>query len=240
MLSDDRARDLAMCVGLEWSDADVELLAPLVDAAIVWAEDEQLERIATPIVEAMWEGELREDIERALDRSAEASPHIRKAIRAARKDLAAGPSRSRLARAFLEQAAFELAFAEQEPVHCLLCVEDLLRGVPPGERRPLALRVARIASRAAAVPETELRAAVAKAALGQGPADTAPVVATDARRLAVREWLLRLAELGSKSVPTLAAELHVLVSGPLPPAPHDEVWRETVAGLIGGLVEPWN
>jgi hypothetical protein len=122
----------------------------------------------------------------------------------------------------------------------MLCVEDLLRATPPGERRPLALRVARIASRAAAVPETELRAAVTKAALGQGPEDTATVVATDARRQAVREWLLRLTDLGSRSVPTLAAALHPLVSGPLPPAPQDEVWRETVAGLIGRLVEPWN
>lgn len=240
MLSDDRARDLAMCVGLVWSDTDIELLAPLVDAAIVWAEDEQLERIATPIVEALWEDELREDIERALDKSAESSPHIRKAVRAARKDLAAGPRGSRLARAFLEQAAFELAFAEQEPVHCMLCVEDGLRATPPGERRPLALRVARIASRVAAVPEPELRAAVANAAFGKGPEDAAPVVATDARRQAVREWLLRLADLGSRSVPTLAAELRVLVAGPLPPAPQDEVWRETVAGLISKLVEPWN
>jgi len=240
MLSDDTARDLATCVGLEWSDADVESLAPLVDAAFVWAEDEQLARIAAPIVESMWQNELREDIERALETSAARSPHVRKRLRAARKDLAAGPRRSRLARAFLEQAAFELAFAEQEPVHCILCVEELLRANPPSERRALVLRLARCASRAAAVPQAELRAAVAGAALGKGPEDSAAVVATDARRRAVRQWLLRLADLGSRSVPTVAAELRVLAADPLPPADQDLVWRETVAGLVAQLVEPWN
>jgi hypothetical protein len=239
MLSDDAARDLAMCFGFEWNESNIELLSPLVDAALVWVEDDVLARIAAPIVATMWENELREDIELALDR-AEASSYRRKSVRAARRDLAAGPRRSRLARAFLVQAAFELAFAEQEPVHCLLCVEELLRATPPSERRAVALRLSRMASRAAAVPESEVRLAVAEATLGKGPRDAASVVATDDRRRAVREWLLRLAELGSTSVPTLAAELHALVAGPLPPIQQDDVWRETVAGLISGLIEPWN
>jgi hypothetical protein len=72
------------------------------------------------------------------------------------------------------------------------------------------------------------------------PADVAAAVATDARREAVRAWLCRLAELGETSVPTLAAELRALAAGPLPPVDDDAVWRETVAGLVARLVEPWN
>jgi hypothetical protein len=56
----------------------------------------------------------------------------------------------------------------------------------------------------------------------------------------VRAWLRRLAELGARSVPTLAGELRMLADGPLPPPEDDVVWRETVAGLVAGLVEPWN
>jgi hypothetical protein len=41
-------------------------------------------------------------------------------------------------------------------------------------------------------------------------------------------------------VPTLAGELRTLAAVPLPPADDDVVWRETVAGLVEGLVKPWN
>jgi hypothetical protein len=240
MLSLDDARYLAMDVGLEWEGEDIELLAPLVDAACVWADDETLARIATPIVELMWQNELREDLEGALDACAEKAPHIRKVLRAAKADLAAGPTRSRFARAVLEQTAHEQAFAELEPVHCILCVEERLWVTPPEERAAAALRVARCASRVAAVPQEELRTALVSGALGSEPGNAAVAVATDARREAVRGWLRRLAELGETSVPTLAGELRLLADGPLPPVDDDAVWREAVSGLIAGLVEPWN
>jgi hypothetical protein len=240
MLSLDDARYLAMDVGLEWEDEEIELLAPLVDAAFVWADDETLARIATPIVELMWQNELREDLESALVACAEQSPHIRKVLRAAQDDLAAGPRRSRFARAVLEQTAHEQAFAELQPVHCILCVEEGLWRTPPEERAAVALRVARCASRIADVPQEELRAALVAGALGSEHGNAAVALATDARRGAVREWLRRLAELGEKSVPTLAGELRTLAAGPLPPVDADAVWRETVAGLVDGLVEPWN
>jgi len=63
VLSLDDARFLSMDVGLEWDEEDIQLLAPLVDAAFVWADDETLARVATPIVEVMWQNELREDLE---------------------------------------------------------------------------------------------------------------------------------------------------------------------------------
>jgi hypothetical protein len=116
----------------------------------------------------------------------------------------------------------------------------MLAASPPSDRRALALRVARIARRAAAVPEAELRAAVATATFVIERGDAAVALATDERRRAVRAWLQRIAELGSTSVPTLAAELRALVAEPFPPAAGDELWHETVAGLISRLVEPWN
>ena len=70
---------------------------------------------------------------------------------AAEADLAAGPRGSLLARAVIEQGAFELAHGDLHPFHCLLCVEEGLVATPEGERRSVVLRVARIAGRVAAV-----------------------------------------------------------------------------------------
>jgi hypothetical protein len=241
VLSEDDARDLALCVPMEWTESEIELLAPLVDAVIAWADNDVIEAIATPIAEELWRDSLREDLETALAETAVGSPHVRKRLRKARKDLAAGPRKGRVARAFLTQGAVERAFEEQEPIHCILCLQEALTASAPDERRTVALRVARMARRAASVPEAELRAAVATASFVTGQGDTAVVLATDERRRAVRAWLLRLAELGSTSIPALAAELHALVTEPFPAAADDdEIWHETVAGLIGALDASWN
>jgi hypothetical protein len=240
MFTDDDAQELNYFVGLQWEASDASVLAPLIDAALVWAEDETMAKVAVPVVEALWANELREDIERALAHGAERDAYVRRTLAAARADLALGPRQSRFARAVVEQGAFDLAFAEQLPVHCLLCVEEALSRTPAHERRTKALRTARIARRAAAVPEAELRAAVTTAAFGRGHADAAVALATDDRREAVRAWLLRIAELGAKSVPTLAPELVALASEPAGSAEEDDVWHETVAGLIEQLDKPWN
>lgn len=240
MLSEDAARDLALCIPLEWSESEIELLAPLVDAVLVWADDDAIESIATPIAEELWRGSLRADLESALAEAAVTSPHVRKLLRKARRDLAAGPREGRIARSFVAQGAVQLAFDEQEPIHCILCVQDALTASAPGDRRAVALQVARMARRAAAIPEAEVRAAVATMTFVTGRGDAAVVLATDERRSAVRAWLVRLAELGSSSIPALAAELRSLVEEPFPPAAEDEIWHETVAGLIGALDTSWN
>lgn len=237
-IGDDIARELALLVPLEWSEADRELLAPLVDATLVWADDEVLRRIAAPIVAAMWQDGLCADVERALEQLAVRSGRLARKLDAARANLAAGPHGSRLALAVVEQAAVELAFEEQQPVCCLLCLHDLLLGAAAEDRKKLARTVARIAARAAAVPAGDVRNAVSAAALHG--ADAALALATDERRLAVRTWLGRLAELGAESVPPLALELRALADEPLPAAVDDEVWRETVRGLAQRLAPAWN
>jgi hypothetical protein len=239
VFTDDDARELNYFVGLQWEASDAPVLSPLIDAALVWAEDETMAKVAVPVVEALWANELREDIERALAHGAEREPYVRGVLAAARADLARGPSRSRFARTVVEQGAFDLAFVEQLPVHCLLCVEEGLRATPAHERRAKALRVARIARLAAAIPEAELRAAVATAAFGSGRGDAAVALATDARRAAVRAWLRRIGDLGSRSVPILAAELLEL-GEPAGSAEEDDIWHETVAGLVKQLGCPWN
>src|SRR4051794_20085077 len=101
MLDGDVARDLALFAGLVWEGDDRALLAPLIDATMVWAEEEQLDAIAAPLVEALWADGLRDDIERAVEHCAEREEAL--------ADLALGPKDSRLARAYVKQGALELA-----------------------------------------------------------------------------------------------------------------------------------
>src|SRR4051794_272850 len=117
MLDDDTARGLALVISFEWNADETRLLAPLVDATLVWADDEDLERIAAPLVATLWESDLRGDIESALDRLAPRHEHVRTALDAARADLAGGPKGSRLARAVVEQAAVELTGGLMMPQH---------------------------------------------------------------------------------------------------------------------------
>ena len=235
MLTETAARELTYYVALEWTEEDRAVLGPLVDAALVWCEGDGA---AEPILDALWGDELREDLERALAETAERHPFVARLRPAAEADLAAGPRCSLLARAVIWQGAFELAHG-LHPFHCLLCVEEGLEATPEGERRSAVLRVARIAGRVAAVPAGELRSAIAAAA-DPARGDVAAVLATDERRRLVRSWLENLAHLGTRTVPTLSAELGSVVRGPLPAVADDEVWREAVLGLTETLGAEWN
>lgn len=237
MLTESAARELTYYVALEWTEDDRDVLGPLVDAALVWSEDD---RVAEPVLGALWQDGLREDIERALAEAAVRHAFVARLRPAAEADLAAGPRGSRLERALVWQGAFELAQGDLHSLHCLLCVEERLVATPESERRSVVLRVARIAGRVAAVSSTELRSAIAAAAADPARGDAAAMLATDERRRAVRAWLENLAQLGVRSVPTLSAELGAVVRGPLPAVAEDHLWREAIVGLSETLNAEWN
>ena len=223
-LTDDEAFDLAIYVGLVFEEEDRELFGPLIDAKLVWLDEDACAPIAESIVDSLWDDEFRADLEGALAAGAEQISFVRGLHRAASADL------RRFARAVVEHAAVEFAMDEQRPVHCLACVEEGIAaaGSVPARRR-LALSVARIATRAASVPHDEVRAAVAAGGA------VAQALATDERRLAVRSWLRSLADLGLSSMPGLSEALREVIGGPLPPIRSDEVWAEAVVGLIDAL-----
>lgn len=227
MLDDNTARELALALSLQFEPEDDEALAPLVDAALVWLDDDAREPIATAVVEALWPRELREDIERGLEAVARQQGSVRFAAEHARADLALGPRDSRLARAVVDQAADEAAFDLQLPVGCPHCLEEGLaraRGSDSDVRERLLLFV-RMAGHAAKVPPEELRAAA-------DSVDPALELATDERRADVRWWLRRIALLGRQSIPNLSAALLELLDEPLPPVEEDEVWEAAAGGLI--------
>jgi hypothetical protein len=237
VLTESAARELSYYVALNWTEDDRDMLGPLVDAALVWSEDDCA---VEPVIGALWRDGLREDIERALAEAAVCHAFVARLRSAAEADLAAGPRGSRLARAVVWQGAFDLAHGDLHCFHCLLCVEEQLVATPESERRSAVLRVAQIAGRVVAVSSAELRSAIAAAAADPARGDLAAVLATDERRSAVRSWLENLAQLGACSVPTLAGELGAVVRGPLPAVADDQVWREAVLGLTGTLDAEWN
>lgn len=232
------ARELALFVPLKWGDSDRDVLAPLVDAMLVRADDDTLARIAEPIVASLWQDGLRAGLEVALEAAAARHGRLAQTVDLAYADLAARQSNSRFALAVVEQAAIEFADDEQGFDCCLLCVHDRLLTAPVEDRAGLARTVARIAARAAAIPADDVRRAVTAAAFTGG--DVALALATDERRVAVRRWLGRLAELGAESIRPLAVELRALADESLPAAADDEIWRETVAGLSARLAPVWN
>jgi len=54
VLTENAAHELTYFVALEWEGADRQALAPLVDAALVWAYPNQMAELALPIVESLW------------------------------------------------------------------------------------------------------------------------------------------------------------------------------------------
>jgi len=123
----------------------------------------------------------------------------------------------------------QLGSADHFFLFFLDCLDCAVSDTPPQERRALAVRAAILGARDAAVPDDELRAALADTLL-----DSPTVrLATVARREAVRARLGRIGRLGAKSMPLLAAELRKVAAEPLPEcAADDDVWQVACAHLL--------
>jgi hypothetical protein len=181
MVDDDVARDLALFAGLVWGDEDRALLAPLIDATMVWAEEDELDAIAAPLVEALWADGLRDDIERALAQRAEREAGL--------ADLALGPAQSRLALAYVKQAAVELADeGAMLSDCCLCCCEDGLCTAPPERHKAIVLDAA-VSILLRSFPD-----------FGAG-------TPSNAARSAARERVRGIAKLAERSLPRLSAAL---------------------------------
>src|SRR5437762_5942243 len=86
-LTDDQAFDLAIYVGLAFGEEDRELFGPLIDAKLVWLDQDRCAPIADAIVDALWDDEFRADLEGALAAGSENIPLVRHLRAAASADL---------------------------------------------------------------------------------------------------------------------------------------------------------
>jgi hypothetical protein len=231
------AWDLAMAIGLLFdNDADrVVALDELADAMLVWADDDESERLTDEAVAAIWNDELAREIDRGLRRVAELGDEWEPAATVALQELARVSSRAEVVRAVVQHLAMQLSQADHPPFFCVCCIDELLRETPQRDRRALACRVAIVARRNARLSESELRTALAGAASEQ------PVryLATFERREAVRARLGRIGRVAHSSMPALATELEAIGAEPLPERPEDDdVWCKVCELLLAELARP--
>lgn len=207
MLDDEKAAELALFAGLIWEDDDREVLGPLMDASIVWANGDELDEIAAPIVEKLWETDLRGDIERALD------PYEKRqgALDDARADLALGPHRSRIALAYVKQGAIDLSGAPFVAGTCLCCMEDGLHVAPVEKHEQIALDAA------VSIVRHE------NPSFGTG-------TPSDEDRTNAYARVRKLGLAAARSLPRLSAALLEIAQGPLPILDDDRLWTAATAG----------
>ncbi|MFL5928542.1 MAG: hypothetical protein ACJ77E_16545 [Gaiellaceae bacterium] len=227
----DFAIEIGMTLDLE---PDAAVLEDLSDAMLVWATGPELERLTDGAVEGIWDHELealvREGIERVGTRDGWEA-----AAAAALVEFDRDPRASEVGREIVRYLASQVGGGGYGFVLCLDCLSCGIAAAPRPSRRGLAVRAAIVAARAAAVPDVELRAAVAEAAF-RAPAAR---LATIARRKAVRDRLGYLGRLGARSMPALATELKAIAGEPLPDrAEDDDVWQVACTYLVEREARP--
>jgi hypothetical protein len=229
------AWDLAFSLGIGLDpDTDPPILDELADAMLMWAPEPTLERLTAPALARLWDDELAGMIRTGLEQLA-GREGWEQAAAAALREFDRAPQGAEVTREVIRCLAMQVGGEDQPPFFCLDCLDDAAARVAPSERRPLARRAAVVARRNAAVPDDELRAALADVASFSPLAR----LGTADRRAAVRARLGRLGELGRTSMPTLASELRALAAEPLPPrAEDDDVWEEVCTLLLAGLARP--
>src|SRR5213080_2108633 len=104
------AWDLAMSIrlGVE-PESDGAALDELADAMLVWADDDESERLTDVAVERLWNEELAEDIRAGLARVAVRGPEWRRAADEALTGLARAPRAAPIMRAVVQDLAAQLS-----------------------------------------------------------------------------------------------------------------------------------
>jgi hypothetical protein len=227
--------DLAMAIGVGVDpETDRAALDELADAMLVWANGAELERLTDEALERLWVDELEQWIREGLSRvgSDDGWEH---AAAAALVEFDRAPRAAEVSREVVRHLAMQLGHADHPVFFCLDCIEDAMSKADAAKRRELATRVAIVARRNAAVPDAEIRAALATVTSRSPTAR----LGTLARREAVRARLRRLGELGRRSLPVLAAELRTIAAEPIAErADDDDVWAVTCAALLADVARP--
>ena len=229
------AWDLAFAIGIRVDpEKDRPALDELADAMLVWMDDgPQLERLTSEAMGALWTRELEQTVREGL-LSLRRKDDWRSAAESALAELECDPRRAEVAKEVVRHLAMELSNEDTPFLFCVHCLDEHLGNAPPEERRQMAVQVAVLACRNAAVPRNRLEAAVA--GLGSGAADR---LGTAERRSAVRGRLGRIAGFGRKSIPRLAAELQAIADEPLPADPaEDDAWQVVLAYLLAEVAMP--
>ncbi|HVU76704.1 MAG TPA: hypothetical protein VHC67_03915 [Gaiellaceae bacterium] len=199
------AWDLAVAMGIGVdAEADRQALTDLADAMLVGLDGPELERLAERAIGELWSDELEEAIGEALA-ELRTSDGWEEAVGAAEGELRRDGCRAEVCREVACHLAMQLGQEDlPEPFFCLHCFEEAAARETGPRRRAVAAEASAIAFR---------------------DADC-----SFAARSAARTRLARLAELGRRALPVLAAEWRSMIAAPTPLEPEaDEVWHASRA-----------
>jgi len=229
------AWDLAMSIGIGVDpESDRAALDELADAMLVWSEEEKLDELTDRALGCLWGEELEAMIREGLA-GVRGDPEWLRAAANARLALDEHAAKSEIAREVVRHLAMQLGQADQPLFACLCCIDEGLELLEPSARRERARRAAVLARRNAEVSDAELQVALRESAT----TDPVAALGTPERRHAVRRRLGRLGQLGSTSMPALAAELTRIGSEPLPSAAgDDDVWAELCTWMLAEAAMP--
>lgn len=232
-----QVQDLVLWMHSRWVfEVPAAELEELGDALLAGVDDPRLHEIEARLVGRVWTPELEKDIDDALAELELEADHCRHMVERARLDLELRHHASAIAQELLRQIAYQSAHDRLPFMFCLDCLEERM-GKLPGERRATALQVAPLAWSDAGIREEELREAIRRSRLH--PAAVPVLLATDARRSAVRARLRRVADFSSRRQPQLSRELRRILAEPLPADPReDELWVELCRGLADWQLLP--
>jgi hypothetical protein len=221
------AWDLAVGLGIRSPPStDPAALDELADAMLVGMSDgPELDALTTAAVAAIWSSELEAAIREGLEGFTGEAWWTRAAHHAL-GDLAERGRGPEVAHEVVRHLAMDLGHADVPPLFCLHCLEEWVAAAPDAKaRRELAIEAALVA---ATDVDVDRRAAVRVLARPGGTAS----LGTVERRAAVRARLRRIANLGRRSIPRLAAELDAIAGEPLPAAEDDDVWEVVCRRLV--------
>jgi hypothetical protein len=151
------AWDLASAIGICVDDrTDRQALGELADAMLVWMDDgPELEHLTSVAISALWSDGLEAMIAAGLTRLCRENDW-RSAAQASLADLERDPRAAEISQEVIRHLALEVANDDAPVLFCLHCLEEHLGRVAPAERRALAVQVAIVARRDAAVPRRRL------------------------------------------------------------------------------------
>ena len=222
-----------------------ERLSPLAVAVLQGESPRTIDKRRELVLSDVWDARLRQAAREGIDSLEAELERKRGLLVLARADLQRPARRSKLARQLVDRVLAELLESNDRNIAALEELERELEALPPADRAARAAAAARGAYVVAAIPANDLRAAMVRVArmveahgidhdetLDRAARLMADMLATDARRAAVRGWVAMLADGSAGNVPLLAEELHALTAESALTGPtSDLIWIQACLGL---------
>ena len=207
-------------------------IAVVADRLTAGAPREEVEAAARRAAAVVWTEERAREVRDGLARLRQHYDARLAALERAEQALSSPPEENSVAVALVARAAVELWARARRGYDQMALLEDELTRASQDEHRSRALSVSAAAIPVIELDRSEVADAVARYLRDETQAWLARVLATDARRRALRRALGRLADAAAEEFPLATAALTALLAEPMAADPaEDDLWVGLVVGL---------